>query len=127
MRRILQLVIAFAMLAVSSLAFASEHHGQVAFNDLPAPGATVTATKGKKQLATTTDLQGLYSFPDLADGKWTIEVEMTGFAPIKQDVEIGASAPAAKWELKLLPLDQIKAQVKPLPGTAAQVKGEQPK
>jgi hypothetical protein len=130
MRRILQLVIALAMLAVSSLALAAEHHGQVTFNGLPAPGTTVTATQAKKQLATTTDLQGLYSFPDLADGKWTIEVEMTGFASIKQEVEIGPNGAAAKWELKLLPLDQIKARVKPLPGThitAAQVKGEQPK
>ena len=105
-----------AWLVASSLAAASEHHGQVTFGDLPVPGATVTATQGSTQLVTTTDQQGLYSFPDLKDGKWTIEVEMTGFSTIKQDVAIGPNSAAAKWELKLLPLDQIKAQIKPLPG-----------
>ena len=60
-------------------ALGAEYHGQVTFGGLAVPGATVTATQGDKQLATTTDPQGLYSFPDLADGKWTIEVRMTGF------------------------------------------------
>jgi hypothetical protein len=50
-------------------------------------------------------------FPDLTDGKWTIEVEMTGFASLKQEVVIGPNAPPGKWELKLLPLDQIKAEI----------------
>ena len=36
---------------------------------------------------------------------------MTGFATLKQDVVIGPNAPAGKWELKLLPLDQIKAEI----------------
>ena len=108
----------------------TEYHGQVTFGGLPAPGATVTATQGGKQLVTITDQQGLYSFPDLADGKWTIEVEMTGFAIIKQEIVIGPNTPAGKWELKLLPLDQIKAQIKSSSGThivAGQAKSEQAK
>jgi len=105
----------------------SEYHGQVTFGGLPVPGATVTATQGSKQFVTATDQQGLYSFPDLAEGKWAIEVEMTGFTPLRQDVLIGPNAPAAKWELKLLPLDQIKTQIKPSGGThmvAAQAQAE---
>jgi hypothetical protein len=86
------------------------YRGQVTFGGLPVPGATVKATWGSKQFATTTDQQGFFSFPDLADGKWTIEVRMTGFAIVKQEVVIGAKAPAGKWELKLLPLDQIKTE-----------------
>ncbi len=97
-------------LVASILASAAEYHGQVTFGGLPTPGATVTATQGKQQFVTSTDQQGLYSFPDLTDGKWTLEVEMTGFATIKQDVVIGPNGPAGKWELKLLPLDQIKAE-----------------
>jgi hypothetical protein len=89
----------------------TEYHGQVTFGGLPAPGATVTAIQGSKRSVTITDQQGLYSLPDLTDGKWTIEVQMTGFSLIKQDVVIGPNAPAAKWELKLLPLDQIKAEI----------------
>ncbi len=121
------LLFTLAWLVASSLAAASEHHGQVTFGDLPVPGATVTATQGSTQLVTTTDQQGLYSFPDLKDGKWAIEVEMTGFSTIKQDVAIGPNSAAAKWELKLLPLDQIKARIKPLPGkqiVATQAKTE---
>jgi len=72
----------------------TEHHGQVTFGGLPVPGATITATQGGKKFATSTDQLGLYSFPDLADGKWTMEVEMTGFSIIKQDVVMGAKAPA---------------------------------
>ncbi|MGH9378353.1 MAG: carboxypeptidase regulatory-like domain-containing protein, partial [Terriglobia bacterium] len=87
------------------------YHGQVTFNGLPVPGATVTATQGSKKLATITDQQGLFSFPDLTGGIWTIDVEMTGFSTIKQDVVVTPNAPAAKWELKLLPLAEIKAEM----------------
>ena len=89
----------------------AEHHGQVTFGGLPVPGATVTAARDSKQLVTTTDFQGFYSFSDLAEGKWTIEVRMTGFSTVRQEVTIAPNAPPGKWELKLLPLDQIKAEI----------------
>ena len=93
---------------------ASEYHGQVTFGGLPVPGASVTATQGGKHLVTSTDLLGLYSFPDLAEGKCTMEIEMTGFLTIKQNVVIAPNQPAGKWELKLLPLNQIKAEAQTL-------------
>jgi hypothetical protein len=71
-------------------------------------------------MVTTADQQGLYSFPDLAEGRWTIEVQMTGFATIKQDVAIKPDAPAGNWELKLLPLGEIKAVKVPAGGGARQ-------
>src|SRR5713226_9999190 len=77
-----------ALLAVMSLA-AAEHHGQVRFGGLPVPGATVTATQGDKKFVAISDLQGVYSFPDLADGVWTMQIEMLCFSPIKQEVAIG--------------------------------------
>jgi len=91
---------------------ASEYRGQVTFGGLPVPGATVTATQGDKKSVSITDQQGLFSISDLTDGTWTIEVEMQGFATIKQDVLTAPDAAAAKWELSMLPLDQIKAEVK---------------
>jgi hypothetical protein len=112
MHRIIQLAIALAMLALCGVAAAAEHRGQVTFGGLPVPGATVKATQGGKQFSTTTDQEGLYSFRDLTDGAWTIEVEMTGFAALKQEVAIGPNAPPGKWELRLLPLDQIKAEIR---------------
>src|SRR5450631_152403 len=64
---------------------ASERHGMVKFGGLPLPGATVTAAQGDKKLVTTTDPQGVYTFADLPDGAWTIEVDMLCFTPMKQD------------------------------------------
>jgi hypothetical protein len=110
----LRLVCALAWCAVSRGALASEYHGQVTLGGLPVPGATVTAEQGAKRAAAVSDAQGIFSFPDLADGSWSIQVEMTGFAPIKQDVTVTPNAPAVKWELKLLSLDQIRAAAKPV-------------
>ena len=61
---------------------ASEHHGTVTFGGLPLPGATVTATQGDKSFTAVTDPSGAYTFPDLADGVWSIKVEMQTFSPI---------------------------------------------
>ncbi len=97
-------------LMVSALA-ASEYHGQVAFGEIPVPGATVTATRGDQKFSTITNLQGLYSFSDLADGTWSVEIEMLGFELVKQKVAIGPNTPAGISELKLLPLDRIKAEI----------------
>lgn len=85
------------------------YHGQVTFGGLPVPGATVTVAQGGKQFTTTTNQEGRYSFAELAAGPWTLEIQMTAFAPIKQDVAIGPNTAAGKWELKLLPLAEIEA------------------
>jgi hypothetical protein len=102
-----------AWLAAFGLA-AAEHHGLVKFGGLPVPGATVTATQSDKKLVAVTDQQGAYSFPDLADGTWTIQVEMLCFSTIRQEVGVAPGAPGPEWELKLLPLDEMKA-VAPAP------------
>jgi hypothetical protein len=98
---------------VTSVLAASEHHGEVKFGGLPIPGATVTAMQGDKKLVTISDSQGMYSFPDLPDGTWTFEIEMLCFVPIKQDVTVGSEAAIPDWDLKLLPLEEIKAQAGP--------------
>ncbi len=118
-KKYLCLLCALVWLTVASVAVASEYHGQVAFGGLPLPGATVTATQGSKTLSAITDRQGLYSFPDLADGTWTIDVEMLCFSSIKQDVTIGPNAAAGSWELKLLSIDQIRSVAKPVLGVVA--------
>src|ERR1017187_9451794 len=119
----LLLTCAFAWMAVSGPAIASEYHGQVTFGGLPVPGSTVTvtATQGSKTAVAITNDQGVYSFPDLADGTWTINIQMTGFAPVKQEVTVAPNAPAGTFELKLMSLDQIRAEVKPLKVEAAPV------
>jgi trimeric autotransporter adhesin len=106
-------IVAVAWLVFPRVAAASEYHGQVIFGSLPVPGATVTATQTGKKFVTITDQNGLFSFPDLPDGTWTVEVAMQGFATLKQDELIAPDVPPAKLELSMLPLDQIKAETKP--------------
>jgi trimeric autotransporter adhesin len=103
---------ALAILALTCLATllpAAEYKGTVKYGGLPLPGATITATQGDKKLIAMTDPQGAYSFPEMADGAWNIQVEMLCFETVKQDVTLAAGAPAGDWNLKLLPFDQIKA------------------
>ena len=106
------LVFAGGFLMSSHLALASEYHGQVTFGGLPVPGATITATQGSQKSVAISDQQGIYSFADLPDGTWKIEVRMQCFSTIEQTVTIAPNAPAVKWELKLLSLDQIVAEAK---------------
>src|SRR5580700_8512846 len=99
-----------ALLLLAALCLnATEHHGVVKFGGQPVPGATVTATQGDKKLSIVTDQQGAYSFPELADGVWSFEVEMLCFGTLKQDVTVAAGAAESQWELKLLSFDEIKA------------------
>jgi hypothetical protein len=92
---------------------AAEYKGQVRFGGLPVPGATVTAVQGQTSFTAISDPSGNYVFADLADGVWNIRVEMLCFATLKQDVTIAPGAPAGEWELKLLPLEEIKASAGP--------------
>lgn len=120
-------------LCVAPAAWATEHHGQVFFGGVPVPGATVTVSQGTTRLTTVTDQQGLYAFPDLADGTWKIEIEMSGFATLKGEVTVAPNSPQGVWELTQLPLEKIlsKAQVtspeslpqKPAPQNAAAPEG----
>jgi Carboxypeptidase regulatory-like domain len=108
-----------ACLTVFGLA-AAEHHGQVTFGGLPLPGAAVTATQGEKRFSAITDQQGAYAFRDLPDGIWKIRVEMQCFQPVEREVAVTPNAPAALWELKMLPLTEITAHVPvPVPAPAA--------
>lgn len=85
---------------------ASDHYGQVMFVGQPVPGATVTASQGDRRSVTSTDQQGVYRV-DLADGSWTIQVEMLGFSTVSRDVTIAVDASPATWELTLLPFEEI--------------------
>jgi hypothetical protein len=120
-RHVLRALCVVALLAGSIAARASEYHGLVTFNGLPVPGATVTVTQGGKKLVTVTDTQGFYSFPTLTDGAVTIDVEMTGFAAIRQNVTIAPDLAMGKWELKQLSLEQIRTALKPVPSAGVTV------
>jgi hypothetical protein len=106
----------FAWLLAFGIAAAAEQHGRVQFGGLPVPGATVTASQRQKTFVAVTDPQGVYSFPDLPAGNWTMRVEMLCFSTITREVTVPAQAGSIpEWELKLLPFDQIKAEVIEVP------------
>jgi hypothetical protein len=111
-RRYCSVLCALALLTLSSIARASENHGQITFNGSPVPGATITATQGSKTFVAISSQDGSYSFPDLPDGTWKIKITMTDFATLEQSVTVSSGTPGIAWELKLLPVAQILAKAK---------------
>jgi len=107
MNRRVSLVAIVVSLPVANLLAASEQRGIVTFGGLPVPGATVLASRGDQKFTAVTDPQGAYSFADLSDGAWTIDVAMPGFAPVHADVNVAPGSAASKWELKMLPFAEI--------------------
>jgi trimeric autotransporter adhesin len=103
-----------AVLTLCQLA-AAEHHGQVMFGGLPLPGATVTAAQTGKKFVAVADEQGVYSFPELADGPWQFQVEMLCFAPVQREITVAPKSAAETWEMKLLPIAEIRAAVVAMP------------
>src|SRR5258706_1650314 len=97
-----------AWCAVAGLV-AAEHHGTVKSAGLPLPGVTVTAVQGDKKHVTTSDENGRYSFPDLADGVWTLQIEMEGFVTVAKEVGIAYDAPSPEWSLKMASLAAMTA------------------
>jgi trimeric autotransporter adhesin len=89
--------------------------GQVTTGGVPVPGAAVIATQGENRLITITNQRGEYILPAAVDNSWTVQVEMLGFVPCK------GAASTTTWELKLLPFEEMHAEVvKPEPsGTVA--------
>jgi hypothetical protein len=101
---------AILLLSFAWIASASEYHGRVLYAGLPVPGATVTITDGTKTFSTATDVQGLYEFPDVPDGAWTIRIEMSGFIPREDKFTLAPNAPQGAWEIKLQSADQLIAE-----------------
>ena len=99
---------------------ASDYSGQVTLAGVRIPGATVTATLGETTHTTITDRDGVYRFAGLADGVWSIRVEMIGFETLTFDVTIPPPAEGTPpvSELTLLPLEKIVTYV-PAPRPAA--------
>ena len=102
-KRILLGCLAFSLSVVVVMRLlAAEHRGVVTSSGHPIPGATVTATQGERKLVTTTDEKGAYSFPNLGEGVWTVEVELFGFRPARREIDVSADAAPLDWELKML-------------------------
>jgi len=103
---------ALMLLCASSMVWAAEYNGLVTFGGFPVPGATVTATQGSKKVSVVSDAGGVYSFDDLADGQWKIEIEMQCFVKLEAEVTVAQNMAPGKMELTLLPMDQLMARSK---------------
>ena len=127
-QKVLYLVCLLTAIAFPHIALASEYHGQVTFGGLPLPGATVTVTQGTTKVSAVTDQGGLYTVPNLADGPAKIEIEMQCFSTVHADVTISLATAPGKWELNLLPLDQITKLTKlpPAPVPSISLKPKTP-
>ena len=106
---------------------ASEHHGNVKSGGLPVPGASVTATQGDKKVLTTTDENGSYSFPELADGVWTISIDMLGFDKVSREVGVAADAPSPIWDLNMQSLEAMTAPSPAPPAPAGSLRRAPPR
>ena len=102
---------------------ASDHVGQITFGGLPVPGATVTVTQGHQRVVAVADLQGIYRFSGLADGTWTLSVEMLGFSPLAGEITLPSDTPRV-WEIALAPFEQIQRIAPPSPPANAAVPAE---
>jgi hypothetical protein len=67
---------------------AADYFGQVTFNGLPVPGATATATQADKKASATSDGEGIYHLAGLADGLWTLTIELFGFDTITREIAV---------------------------------------
>jgi hypothetical protein len=94
--------------------------GRVTFNGDGVPGATMTATQADHQVAATTDETGAFQLMDLADGLWTIRVEMRGFVTASREVTLPRPADnePLTMALTMRPLAELVAAA-PNPAVAA--------
>ena len=96
------------LLGVATVRAAADHSGKVTLTGVSIPGATVTAKQGETTISTITDQEGVYRFPGIADGPWTITVSMVGFETMTRQITLPADAEGT-WELTLLPIEKSVA------------------
>src|SRR5687767_8637061 len=101
------LVAVAVALRVAAAVAASDQRGQVLFNGLPVPGATITAVQGEKKIVAVSDDEGAYRLSGLDDGAYSLRVEMLGFEPIVQELKVAENNPPSTWTLTLLSFDEI--------------------
>ncbi len=112
------------LFAFGQPAFAADQYGQVLFNGVPVPGATVTASQADKKVAASTDADGIFRLVDLAAGVWTLTVEMLGFSTVTRDLTVPTEGAPPPFELTLKSYEQISSELtvqrqEPIPAAPA--------
>ena len=125
-RRIWALIL---VLLTARPASASDYFGQVTFNGLPVPGATVTATQpnpstslgaspsaplgASKKASATTNADGIYHLADLAEGLWTLTIELFGFQTITREIAIPTKEDPPPDALSVRSFDELTRELPP--------------
>src|SRR6516225_97801 len=104
------------LLLVPAVFGAGRHSGSVRAADQFIPGATVTARQGGAKVVAYTDENGRYTL-DLTPGIWEVQVEMFGFKPKSQKLDVGATTSAIEWTLEV---PRIGEKVEPPPAAVSQ-------
>jgi hypothetical protein len=86
---------------------AADYFGQVTFNGLAVPGATVTGTQADRKVSATSDAEGIYHLTALADGLWKVTIEVFGFDTITRDIEIPTKQDPPPDALSVRSYDQL--------------------
>lgn len=77
---------------------AAELRGVVKQGGAPAAGATVAVTQGPTRRTALTNEKGEYGFRGVAEGSWTVQVELPGFKTERR--ELVAGGPPEEWNLQ---------------------------
>ncbi len=120
------LVVLLFCCSSAAYATAADHTGTVSVAGVPVPGATVTATQSDQRVVTLTDERGVFLFMGLAEGTWTIDVTMLGFAPARVEVASATATSPVTIALTVRPFAELVAMgatvradtILPSPGSA---------
>lgn len=99
----------FAILLVPQFAAAIQVAGTVRAADQFVPGASLIARQGDQKIVAYTDENGRYSL-DLPSGTWDVEVDMFGFTPVHEQLQIGNKPLIHEWTLDMPRLNQPAAK-----------------
>ena len=85
--------------------------GLVKSGNMPIPGATVSAvnTVSKAQINTWTDVDGTYRLGIPADGRYTVQVQMSAFATTSQEVVLDSAHQSVQTNFELVLLSRAGA------------------
>ena len=111
MRATVWLLVFLLALGQPAVAAASDYFGRVTFNGLPVPGVTVTATRDDQRTTATTNQDGIYHLVDLADGLWTLTLEMFGFETIRREITVPANGDPPPDPLTVRTFDELTREL----------------
>ena len=106
------LVFALAM-GQPATVLASDYFGRVTFNGVPVPGVTVTATQADRKASATTSTDGIYRLADLAEGLWTLTIELFGFATITREIAVPTKDDPPPDALTVRSFDELTRELPP--------------